>query len=287
MIIIERDSTAQNNHKNDLKVSKLPFGYEKIYNDYNDEKLSRQQRYEFESSSELIDFYNSISANNKLISDYNFPLKNAFDFDFYRNMNLLKTDLNPYNIAIRLPDINKHKVYIANSTKNNKKEGYNLINNIDLITEDRQGNIINSINISHQYYPNANDNTRYFMGAVFKYFYIDSHYIIHIKYFDLFEEYSSEMIAYIKYKITDRGNIVWYFDKIFGYYKSELEEGEVINHLKEGVWREDSSSKQPTYYMKKYKKGFVIDNIEVVTEDKFGNKISTIIDKDTYLPLKN
>lgn len=286
-IIIAQDSIVQNN-KNDVEITKLPFGYDGINKHYHSKKLNTKELSELDDSSKLHDYYNLIISKNGSLGDYQFPAKNAFDFDlgYYENIDSLKTDLTDYNVSIRLPNVGNNKVYITNSTKNKLENEYSLINNIDLIIRNPQNKLINSLNISHIYYPQARDNTSY-LGTS-KYFYIDKDYIIHIKYFRDNEDIESTLIAYIKYKITNTGDIIRYFDQDKGYYKSEIEEGEIIDHLKEGVWKENTSSLIPTYYIKKYSKGILVNNIEVViAKYEFGKSNPILIDKNTFLPLKN
>ena len=285
--IDRQDTITQTGTQNNIETTSLPFGYEAIYKNYQNKKLNTKELLEIENSSKLYDFYNSITTKNNSKSNYRFPIKNSFDFDlgFYKNSDSLKTDNTPYNISIRLPDLNKNKIYIANSTKNKIQNGYSLVNNIDLVIKDSNDKIINSLNISHIYYPEDRDNT-FYLGTS-KYFYIDKDYIIHLKYFRDNEDVEPTLIGYIKYKIMNNGDIIRYFDKETGHYKSEMEEGEIKNHIKDGIWKEHTGSMQNTYYMKKYNKGILIDDIEVIIEDNSGNKVSTFVNSNTYSTVKN
>ena len=132
----------------------------------------------------------------------------------------------------------------------------------------------------------SNEGYYNYYGDIDKYFYIDKNYIIHIKYFGVRDDSNSRLLIYKKYKILDNGTIVQYFDKTEGNYESEVEQGEIKNHLKEGIWKEALSNFQTNYVIKKYHQGEVIDNIEIVNIKDDGSKKSFFIDKSTYLPIK-
>ena len=222
-------------------------------------------------------------AKHPLEGFYKYPQKNMLDFGFnyIQPVDLISTYQGFYAVGKRLPDVNKNKIFITNSLKD--KGHSNIINCIDLVVINSNNKIVDNLNLSHslsitdEKYNNQYDDYN-------KYFYIDKDYMIHIKYFTGWGDAVKRVFAYIKYKIQDDGSIIRYFDNEQGHYKSEVEEGEIKNHTKNGIWKEALNNLETNYCLKTYQNGKIIDKIEIITVDNEGAKKSFFINKETYLP---
>ena len=89
------------------------------------------------------------------------------------------------------------------------------------------------------------------------------------------------IFAYVKYKIQKDGTIVRYFEQRNGTYKSEVEEGMIKNHLKEGVWKEAGTYFEKMYYINKYKAGIQKGNTKLYLKHIDSESVYTI-DRNNY-----
>jgi len=277
-----------------VEVSKLPFGNELLIKKFiNNDELgflddSETQLLEFEDSS-FLSYYENFFKNSSLPFNkfYKYQQKNILDFglNYIEPLDSINTYKGYYSLTKRLPDIGENNIFIMNSNKKNG-EFLNISNCIDLVVYNREKGIINNLNLAFSL--SATDQRYYnFFGDIHKYFYIDSDYTIHIKYFAVNNDSNSSLLVYAKYKIQEDGIIVRYFDQENTNYKSEFEEGIIKNHLKEGVWKEALNNTLTNYCIKNYKNGIITGNIEIVNIDDNEKKSSFFIDKNSYLPLKN
>jgi hypothetical protein len=276
-----------------IKISSIPYGSKILIDNFNrigsdfEVKEVENDLLENEDSA-FLSFYQSIFKNNtiKLGNVYKYSYKNILDFgcNYIQPFDSISTYKDYYALTKRLPDINKNKVFVFNSIEQETNNN-NIINNVDLVVVNSDNVIVDNLNLSHSLrildtrYNNEFDDYD-------KYFYIDKNYIIHIKYFTGWGDAVRRVFAYVKYKIGSDGSIIRFFDKENGSYKSEIEEGIIKNHMKEGIWHEALSNFQTNYCIKKYHEGKLIDDIEIVTVQDDGKKTSIFIDKNTYLPLK-
>jgi hypothetical protein len=276
-----------------IEVNKLPIGNDILIKKFiNNDELgflndSETQLLEFESSS-FLSYYDNFFKNRNFPfkNFYKFQQKNILDFglNYIEPLDSIKTDHGYYSLAKRLPDIGENNILIMNSNRKNG-EFLNISNCIDLVVYNHEKGIINNLNLAFSL--SATDKGYYnFFGDIHKYFYIDNNYIIHIKYFSVHNDSNSTLLIYTKYKIQKNGDIVRYFDEENANYQSDLEEGVIKNHTKEGVWKETLSNGQTNYCIKKYRNGLIAENIEIVNINDNGEKSSFFIDKNSYLPLK-
>jgi hypothetical protein len=121
--------------------------------------------------------------------------------------------------------------YIA-EYNNYRYQRNDMISSID-------GKIIDSLNV---YY-----DTSWSIIEIYKLFYIDKNKIIHIKYFSADEEFTN-FIRYDKYKVSDKGKFVKYYD-VDGEFENDEEHGFVKNHVREGKWIET----RPNGYIRSHK----------------------------------
>lgn len=274
-------------------ISTIPFGnkmlidsFTKIGSDY---EVSEDENNLLENgdSKFLLSYQNFFDeAKSPFEGFYKFSQKNILDFglNYIQPLNSISTYQGFYAITKRLPDVNGNKIFIVNSIQKNENKN-NIINCIDLVVVNSKNQIIDNLNLSHglniisEKYNNHYDDYN-------KYFYIDEDYIIHIKYFTGWGDAMRRVFAYITYKIQGDGSIIRYFIDEQNHYNSEVEEGEIKNHTKNGVWKEALSDFQTNYCLKTYQNGRVVDKIEIVTINNDGKKDSFFIDKNTYLPLK-
>ncbi|MEN4761845.1 hypothetical protein ABEG63_16050 [Chryseobacterium sp. C39-AII1] len=289
---VSKESSGSN--LDTIEINKLPFGNELLIKKFiNNDELgflddSETKLLEFEDSS-FLSYYEKFFKNSSLPIDkfYKYKQKNILDFglNYIEPIDSINTYKGYYSLAKRLPDIGKNNIFIMNSNMKNG-EFLNISNCIDLVVYNREKGIINNLNLA--FYLSATDERYYnFFGDIHKYFYIDSNYTIHIKYFAVNNDSNSSLLIYTKYKIQQDGIIVRYFEQENTNYKSEFEEGIIKNHLKEGVWKETLSNTHTNYCIKNYKNGITTGNVEIVNIDDNGKKSSFFIDKNSYLPLKN
>ncbi len=289
---VSKESSVSN--LDTIEINKLPFGNELLIKKFiNNDELgflddSETKLLEFEDSS-FLSYYEKFFKNSSLPIDkfYKYQQKNILDFglNYIEPIDSINTYKGYYSLAKRLPDIGKNNIFIMNSNMKNG-EFLNISNCIDLVVYNREKGIINNLNLAFSL--SATDERYYnFFGDIHKYFYIDSNYTIHIKYFAVNNDSNSSLLIYTKYKIQQDGIIVRYFEQENTNYKSEFEEGIIKNHLKEGVWKETLSNTHTNYCIKNYKNGITTGNVEIVNIDDNGKKSSFFIDKNSYLPLKN
>jgi hypothetical protein len=278
------------NNLDSVSVSQIPFGNPELINKFKKNGsngfLTNEESNQLETiNSKFHNLYGEIGKKG-MKSFYKYPQKNILDFglNYISPLYYVKTYQGYYSLARRLPDVSGNKIFIMNSTEEKEKHP-NIFHCVDLVIYNDEKGIIDNLNLSFSLY--ASDEGYYnFYGDIDKYYYIDKNYTIHIKYFGVRNESNSTLLLYKKYKILKDGDIVQYFDEETGHYKNEVEEGEIQNHKKEGVWREALSNFQTNYCIKKYHEGRLIDNIEIVRIDDNQQKQSFYIDKKTYLPLK-
>lgn len=293
ILITKNNQIKQDKINSDtIQIHKLPFGNELLVKEFTKNSSlgflndNETNLLEFENS-KFLTFYEKIFRSNVIPfgNIYKYSQKNILDFglNYISPSDSIKTYQGYYSLSNRLPDIGNNKIFIMNSINKNKNF-HNIDNCIDLIIYNKKGDIINSLNLGFRLY--ASDNGYYnFFGDIAKYFYIDNNYIIHVKYFMVNNDSNSSLLLHAKYKIHKDGSIVRYFDQENGNYKSEIEEGRIKNNVKDGEWKEALNNFQTNYCLKKYNKGIIIDNIEVVNIDDNKKKSSFFIDKNTYLPL--
>jgi hypothetical protein len=245
-----------------IKISSLPFGnkmlidnFKKTGSDY--EVTKKENDVYMTSGSIFFKLYERLIENNKTSFSkfYKFPQKNTIDFglNFITPVDSISTYQGYYALTDRLPNIGKYKILIFNSVES-ENDLFNLAKNIDLVIVNNENRIIDNLNLSRRlhvfdemYYNQYDD--------YFKYFYIDKDYTIHIKYFTGWGDAYVRVFAYVKYKIQEDGTIVRYFDQANGFYKTEAEEGNIKNHLKDGTWKEMGTYFEKMYYTKEYKEG--------------------------------
>ncbi len=264
-----------------IKIIQLPAGSDLIVKYF--KNIDINQRITNKERDLLYDYIYTISNKvykntNTLNNFYKYSKINNYDFDYpyIKDLNHIKIDSNFYGLYCRLPNIGKNEIFIFNSLNKDNINDYDIQDPIDLIVYNKDSGVISSINLSHCAYFNAigaytysAKNSNYFWGIPSKYFYIDKKYIIHIKYF-LSEEMVSEnennndrVIAHIQYKILLDGSIVRYFDQNQGYYKSIIEEGNIKENTKEGLWIEYLGGNTQMYAEVNYESGKVKRNITI------------------------
>ncbi|MCV9926930.1 hypothetical protein OIU83_04675 [Flavobacterium sp. LS1R49] len=285
--------SSQFSKLDNIVISKIPFGNKMLVDNFtkigSDFEVSEDENSLLENSdSKFLLSYRTFFDNAKIPLDgfYKFPQKNILDFGFnyVQPIDSISTYQGFYAITKHLPDVNKNKIFIVNSIQKNGEKN-NIIDCIDLVVVNSNNQIIDNLNLSHSLnIINEKYNNKY--DDYNKYFYIDSDYIIHIKYFTGWGDAMRRVFAYVKYKIQKDGSIIRYFTEEQDHYKSEVEEGEIKNHSKDGIWKEALSNLETNYILKNYQNGKVIDKIEIININGEGEKKSFFINKDTYLPLK-
>ena len=71
----------------------------------------------------------------------------------------------------------------------------------------------------------------------FKYAFVDENYVFHVRNFFSEEGIEISCTNYEKWQINENGRFIRYYDRD-GSFKSEYEEGQVLNHRREGKWTE-------------------------------------------------
>ncbi|WP_313377324.1 hypothetical protein [Chishuiella sp.] len=267
-----------------IKMAALPFGNKMLIDNFKKIGIDFQlSGYELNqllySEFEFRKFYEEKIMMNKkpFLQFYKFPQKNTIDFglDYISPVDSISTYQGYYALTRRLPNIGENKILIFNSID----EGGILINNIDLVIVNKENKILDNLNLSRRVTSNEYGYDDY-VERFFKYFYIDKDYMIHIKYFGDLGDGGIRVFTYIKYKIQEDGTIVRYFDQANGFYKTEAEEGNIKNHLKEGTWKEMATYPEKKYYIKDYKAGKIEGNIRLYIQEDI-ESIHTI-DPKTY-----
>lgn len=257
-----------------LKVTPLPAGNELLikyfkingYESNNDSRSEKEYRLLSPTvgQTSIHDEYEAkyYKKEGVKINLYKYPQKNNYDFGirYIQDLDSVSTSKNYYIFLNRLPDIGDKKIYLTRSNESDKDNFVDLSKNIDLVVLNKENSVINSINLN---YFSSNDKIFKEGENPFKLFYIDTNYIIHIKYFVFQGDAGSSCLAYIKYKIQKDGSIIRYFDQKEGKYKSYIEEGIVKNNTKEGKWKEYLGSQENMYAIVNYKDGIVVDDIEI------------------------
>lgn len=132
------------------------------------------------------------------------------------------------------------------------------------------------------------------LSSTTKHWYIDKHFIIHTR---IVADVAGNEETYVhkvkKYILTDKGDLVDYFDKSVGKYEDKEESGLINNHMKNGFWIEKKTNygylNAETYVKGEYSNGlpigkweyFDLETIEEVSDE--GYVINTITKKGTTL----
>ncbi|WP_312076615.1 hypothetical protein [Chryseobacterium sp.] len=269
-----------------FKTESLPYGnvmliekFSKIGSDF--EVSETENKLLENEDSNFLSYYEKIFKNAEKSTglSYKFSQKDIIDFglNFLSPVDSISTYKGNYALSRRLPNIEKNKVLVFNSIEN---KGDNISKVIDLVVVNEKNKIVDNINLSRKLLI-TDEKYENLYGDYFKYFYIDKDYVVHIKYFTGWGDTVTRVFAYVKYKIQKNGNIVRYFDQENGFYKSEVEEGMVKNHLKEGSWKEVSTNFDERFYINEYKEGKPKGNIKLYVKFVDSESVYTI-DRQSY-----
>lgn len=231
-----------------LKISQLPIGYPNLFKkNLTDKKnifitnITDGTPYE--------PFLSLISSENKSDEYLNIIIKSNQSFYFDFNIGLLinnneveKKSLKYYQYVGRIPDIKNLKVLIFKQiglTYKSNEYMKNIDEMYEIIVFNSEGKFQTSLNIASVGSIEYEKNTKIKNKRFYKVFYIENSSEIKIKYIQTSgEETKSEVIYETKFKITDTGKIIQWFEQEKGIFKNDFEVGELENHLKVGVWSE-------------------------------------------------
>lgn len=108
--------------------------------------------------------------------------------------------------------------------------------------------LINRYNIGYVYYGDLVES--------YKVWFVDNNYFIHNRLIGVVSGNSDTYIGKLHtYSLTQKGDLIRYFEIENGEFKDQEETGKIINHLKEGIWLE-----RPTNYLINENEAYVIAN---------------------------
>lgn len=281
--IVKNHNSVELPYGNELITSKFPVLEDGA--DYDQEEIDLLD----DEESELNQFYSNLFNSKGTSTNYLFETKNTLDYhlQYIENINSKKFNHDTYKIIAELPDKKGFKVYIVCSQKANKHL-YAIDNIIDLVVV-KNNEIISSQNISMR--STSELGYESYFGDVYKYFFIDKSYTIHLKYFHVRSDQISAAFAHTQFKINAEGKIIPYFDKTTKLQKY-LEEGQMVDNTKSGKWKElfagfeGEHSRRATALIT-YEKGVKLPTVDIYKYHEPANGKIAITDPSTKTILLN
>ncbi|MGV3611799.1 MAG: hypothetical protein ACO1N0_12665 [Fluviicola sp.] len=271
---------------NELIISKFPVLEDGA--DYDQKEIDLLD----DEESELNQFYSNLFNIKGTSTNYLFETKNTLDYhlQYIENINSKKFNHDTYKIIAELPNKESFQVYIVRS-QNANKHLYAIDNIIDLVVV-KNNEILSSQNISMR--TTSELGYESYFGDVYKYFFIDKNYTVHLKYFHVRTDQVSAAFAHTQFKINAEGKIIPYFDKTSKLQKY-IEEGEMVNQTKSGKWKELFAGFEGEHSLRAtalvtYEKGVKLPNVDIYKYEEPANGKIVITDpsiKNIQLKTRN